>query len=130
MHRTTIGTVLLLLLVPALALGQTKITFNIDMRPQIEDSTFIPAIHSIKLAGNQLPFSKTRKIKMRDRAPVDSIYSATVYFPSIVNDTFLEYNFLIKTPGGKVIQEQKVRLLQLEKQRESIPPSFFGKFGY
>ena len=99
------------------------------MRPQIKDSTFIPATHTIKLAGNQLLFSKTRKIKIRDLAPIDSIYTTTVHFPSIVNDEFLEYHFSIKSPNEKVIQEQKVRLLQLEK-KETIPPAFFGKFGY
>lgn len=107
------------------ASAQTKITFNINLRPQIEDSTFNPDRDEVVLRGNRLPFSKTRTIRLRDKEPVDSVYSVAIDFPSMVNDKFLEYRFIIKSPD-KDIEENQSRLIRLEGQNEIIPAALFN----
>lgn len=113
--------------IPTITSAQTEATFRIDMRPQIKDSTFIPGEHTVELSGNQLPFSNIRTIEMNDTAPIDSIYTATIHFPSPTNDKVLKYNFLIKTTDEK-ITERRPRLLPLRRQKQTLPIVLFNSF--
>lgn len=108
--------------------AQTRLTFRIDMRPQMKDRTFLPGRHAVEVAGNRLPFSKTHTVALRDRPPVDSIYVATVHFPSLSNGKVLQYRFLIRA-DNTAVAERRYRIQRLRQQKAVLPIVRFNSFG-
>lgn len=124
-------TTLMLILLTAgssAAVAQSRLIFRIDMRPQMKDSTFVPENSTIELTGNRLPFSRTHTVQLHDRGRPDSIYTATVHFPSLTNGQVLQYRYFIRTPGGR-IDERRPRVLRLNGQKKELPVTRFNSFG-
>lgn len=117
------------LIVPAGAYAQSRITFRIDMRAQMKDSTFIPGSHTVELTGNQIPFSNIRTLPLKDEEPADSVYVRTVIFPSTTNGALLKYNYIIRDED-RVIQttERRPRLLPLDGQQRQLPVTEINSF--
>ena len=121
------SSIVLFMALPQISSAQSTVVFKVDMRGPMQDSTFVPAEHSVGIRGNQLPFSRTRIIKMRDEAPADSIYEATIRFPSIVNDKMLDYKFVIKK-GSQTIEENSSRSVRLAKGKANLPVAGFNEY--
>lgn len=120
--------VFLFVIKPLNTSAQTTVTFRIDMRVQMKDSTFISGDHSIELKGNLIPFSDIHTISLHN-ASSDSIFATTVRFPSLVNEEILKYKYIIRTED-EIIKERRFRLLPLKGQEETLPIAGFNNFAH
>jgi len=130
MIKRTIG--LLFIVMAALTFnsyGQAKITFKVNLTPQLEDSVFIPDRDQIYLKGNVFPLSSSQKVYMKDTAPVDSVYEATVNFPSSASGKRLNYNFYIRTPD-QTMTEQMQRQLGIGSKDVELNSTYFNRFAW
>ena len=122
----------LLILVTAITLdsfGQTKVTFKVDLSPQLEDSVFIPERDQIYLKGDVFPLSTSQKIYLKDTAPADSVYETTVNFPSTASGKRLNYNFYIRTPD-QTMSEQMQRQLGIDSKDMELNALYFNSFAW
>lgn len=62
--------------------AQTSITFNVNLKPQLEDSSFIPGRDNLKIVGDLYPIITPNPYYLVDEEPIDSIYSITIRFSS------------------------------------------------
>lgn len=99
--------------------AQTKVTFRVNLKPMLEDSSFVPGQDVLEVSGDLMPFSRTKRFELRDEAPADSIYSVTVEFPRRWNDHMLNFTYIIRSRFNlyKEKQEAFPRMLEL-KTRE------------
>lgn len=125
--RYTFVVLLLISWSPSVGWAQSKITFQVDMQDQITSGAFIPGSSTVAISGDQLPFSKTRRIKLKDTAPRDSIYTATVQFPSLTNGRELTYQYLIKKDYTPV-KERNSRSYRITSENEVLPVVKFDEF--
>lgn len=128
--KTLINSILLFLLAQSV-MAQANITFQIDLKNQMEDSVFVPSEHSIVLTGNQRPFTQLSEYELKDEEPIDSVYTKQVRFPSSVMGNTLKYNYKIKRPEEGDKTESQPRLLPLEKNNNRVlNPDYFNMFAW
>tara|TARA_R110001599_G_C11828144_1_gene617998 strand:- start:29 stop:418 length:390 start_codon:yes stop_codon:yes gene_type:complete len=108
--------------------AQTKITFNINLKPMLLDSTFIPGQEFLEVKGDLRPFTRTTNFQMTDETPIDSVYSVTLEFPSRYNGQILTYNYVIKSLVNKDRNEFLPRTLDLKGKEIIDPPYYFDSF--
>lgn len=133
-HQNTIFTfakyILLGLLITVattnVGLAQSEVTFKVNLKPQLEDSVFIPGRDQIYLQGNVYPLSSGQKT---DHAPADSVYEVSVRFPSRVVGQQLSYNFFIDTPQNTK-EEQMPRNLQIRSRDQELDALYFDSFAW
>ena len=110
-------------------LAQVSVTFKVNLKPQLKDSTFVPNRDQIYLKGDTFPLTTQGKVYLKDVAPTDSVFQTTVEFPvSSVNQT-LNYNFFITTPN-KTLKEQMPRQLKLQKGKTELDALYFDTFAW
>ncbi len=110
------------------AFAQTKVTFNINLKPMLLDSTFIPGQEFLEVKGDLRPFTRTTTFQMTDETPIDSVYSVTIEFPSRYNGQILTYNYVIKSLTKKERNEFLPRTLDLKGKEIVDPPYYFDSF--
>jgi len=110
-------------------LAQSEVTFKVNLKPQLEDSVFIPGRDQIYLQGNVYPLSNRQKTYLKDHAPADSVYEVSVRFPSRVIGQQLSYNFFIQTPQNTK-EEQMPRNLQLRSRDQELDALYFNSFAW
>ena len=109
--------------------AQSKVTFKVNLKPLLKDSTVVPKRDDIYLKGNVFPLSSTKKVYMEDTAPVDSIYQVTVDFPYSAMGKQLDYNFFIYNPDkDKLIKEHRSRQLKLQKGDRELKAIYFDSY--
>ncbi|WP_138430332.1 hypothetical protein [Fodinibius saliphilus] len=109
--------------------AQTEVTFKVNLKPQLEDSIYIPGRDRVYLKGNTFPLSKTKNVYLKDVAPIDSIYEATVDFPSRSNGEVVKYNYYIYTPDN-LMQEQRPRSIRLRGKEIELDAIYFNAFAW
>lgn len=107
--------------------AQTTVTFNVDLRPMMRDSTFIPGQHYLQVNGNLYPFGQNRPVRLNDETPKDSIFTAEVRFSRRYNNEQLTYNYEIVKPE-EILKERGGRSLILSGQDVTLPPVGFNSF--
>lgn len=124
--------VLLVILITSIctnAKAQGEITFKVNLTPQLEDSTFLPGQDKIYLQGNVYPLTNPKKIYLENTSPEDSIYEATVDFPSSSTGQKLEYTFTIETPQEQ-INEQRPRYILIRSKDQELDALHFNSFAW
>lgn len=124
--------ILLVILITILctnAKAQGEITFKVNLTAPLEDSTFIPGRDQIFLRGNVYPLTNTNKINLEDLSPADSIYEATVDFPSASTGQKLEYTFIIETPKEQ-FKEQRPRYILIRSRDQELDALHFNSFAW
>lgn len=111
------------------ATAQNSVTFQVNLKPQLEDSVFIPDRDRIYLTGDIFPLSERRKVYLTDEAPIDSVYEATVRFTSSAVGETLNYNFFISLPD-EVLEEQMSRQTKLESGKRELDALYFNSFAW
>lgn len=119
---------ILFLLISNNALSQNKVTFNINLKPQLEDSTFIPNRDAVFLVGSTYPLRMTRPLTMRDEAPIDSIYTVEVNFNRNQMNAMVEYNFILQINYTQR-KEDRVRSLNIRGD-ERLDALYFNAFAW
>jgi|AntRauTorckE6833_2_1112554.scaffolds.fasta_scaffold15626_2 hypothetical protein len=107
--------------------AQTTVTFNVNLRTMLKDSTFIPGQDVIQITGNVYPLDKRRGIELSDGTPADSVYSVEIDFPRRRNSQNLLYSFEVKKPYDS-ITENAPRSLNLVGEDQVLPPMIFNSF--
>lgn len=113
------------------AQAQTKVTFQIDMKYAIQNGIFNDFTSDIMIKGDKSPLGTgvLQYVKLEDSAPIDSIYTAVIEFPSTYNDKVLKYNFVIK----KLLtseQEDRTREITLSGGEMELPAIMFNAYDW
>ena len=108
--------------------AQTKVTFNLNLKPMLLDSTFIPGQEFLEIKGDFSPFTRTTRFQMTDEAPLDSVYSVTLDFPRRYNGQTLTYNYVIRSLIARERNEFLPRTLDLKGKEIVDPPYYFDSF--
>ncbi|MBO6537215.1 MAG: hypothetical protein JJ966_13415 [Balneolaceae bacterium] len=114
---------------PGYLQAQTSITFSVNLKPQLEDSTFIPGRDQIKIVGDLYPINTPNPYYLVDEAPRDSIYSITVRFSSRFRNQMLNYNFEM-TSNYVRLTEVLPRSIQLQGREIELDPFYFNAFAW
>lgn len=109
--------------------AQSEITFNLNLKPQLTDSTFVPGRDVVEIVGSIYPLRMSQGLKLKDTAPVDSIYSVTVDFPRRHTGDRLSYNYVLKTES-ETMREPMSRELQLRNGEFNLDVLNFGSFAW
>ena len=129
MAKKTISLFLFTLFFTLGAQAQTVI-FNVNLKPNLEDSMFVPNQDKMVIIGNFYPLGLNRSVQMFDEAPIDSIYTAEIRFGSRYQGQVLEYNFQIVDENGNKNTESMVRKITLSAGETEIPPLYFNAFAW
>lgn len=105
----------------------TEITFNVNLKPQLEDSTFIPGRDNIKIIGDLYPINTPNPYFLLDEEPIDSIYSITIRFSPRFRNKMLNYNFEMMVNFLKE-KEAMPRSMQLQNSEVNLDPIYFNAF--
>ncbi len=116
-----------LFLIPLSGIAQTKVTFNLNLTSQMEDSTFVPGRDLVRVTGNQFPLGSNRFANMRATADNDSLFTVEVSFSRRLNGQQLNYNFEVVTPK-KTLTESTARILVLRGEPIETPILYFDAF--
>lgn len=113
------------------AQAQTKVSFQIDMKYALQKGMFNDLTNAVMLKGDKSPLgtSVIQYVQLKDTAPVDSIYTAVIEFPSTHDGKLLEYNFVIK----KLLtseQEDRVRQITLNGGEMELPAIVFNSYDW
>jgi hypothetical protein len=108
--------------------AQAKITFNLNLKPQLEDSLFIPGRDQVMLTGKTYPLRLTRPVAMVDEEPIDSIYTVEVMFTRSDINTLLEYNFVLQI-NSRSVKEDMPRKLEI-RGTEALDALYFNSFAW
>ncbi len=111
------------------AKAQGEITFKVNLTAPLKDSTFIPGRDQIYLKGKVYSLTNTNKIYLEDISPADSIYEATVDFPSSSTGRKLEYTFIIETPQEQ-FKEQRPRYILIRSRDQELDALHFNSFAW
>lgn len=130
MKTSTIFALILtgILLLSQNSYAQSKITFQVNLKPQLEDSVFIPGRDQVKLKGNQYPLTG-KGITLHDSAPKDSVYTVEVSFPGHASGKEISYNFILETEP-RTITESMPRELLVRNGEHTLDALYFDSFAW
>ncbi len=109
--------------------ARQSVTFNVNMKPQLEDSTFVPGRDQLQIVGNVPPINSLRPYYLIDTEPIDSVYSVTINFSSRFRNQTISYNFEMTANYRKYteVMERNVRLLHNEVSLDAL---YFNAFAW
>ena len=118
----------MLFIAPALlASAQSTITFKVNLKPQMEDSVFVPGRDVAKIIGDISPLP--RGIALKDESPQDSIYTVEVRFSRAYTGKKLSYNFVLETEP-RVMQESRPRTIGIRSGDMELAALYFDTFAW
>jgi len=107
---------------------EASVTFQVNLQPELEDSTFVPGRDFIEITGNVFPFNKSGN-RLKDGAPADSVYSITLNFDRFsVNKTFA-YNFVMNI-NGQPRKESMPRQVTVQQGEHELDALYFDAFAW
>ena len=120
---------LFFLLSSAVFAQQASVTFNLNLKPQLEDSTFIPGRDYVEISGSEYPFSKRGNLLKDNSSPADSVYSITLTFTRMdLNKTF-SYNYILNI-NGQPRKESMPRQIDILAGEHELDPFYFDAFAW
>ncbi len=112
-----------------IAKAQSEITFNLNLKPQLEDSTFIPGRDRVRIVGDLHPLITATPYYLEDESPKDSVYSITVRFSSRYRGQTLNYNFEM-TSNYRKLTEELPRSILLQGREIKLDALYFNAFAW
>ena len=109
-------------------MAQINVTFNLDLRMQIEDGSFIPGRDRAELMGDIYPLTRSRNYLLRDLSPFDSVYTVEITFGRRFMNQDLNYNYIIKKFNGSEIRESELRQIRFVTSNQIIAPQLFDGY--
>jgi hypothetical protein len=125
-----ISTLILFILFSFINLQAQTVIFNVNLKPNLEDSSFVPSQDKLQIIGNFYPLGPNRSIQLIDEAPIDSIYSAEIRFNSRYRGETLEYNYQIVDMDGNKNTENMVRKITIRAGETELPALYFNAFAW
>ena len=121
--------ILVLFLFSIRSFAQSEITFNVNLKPQLVDSVFIPGRDQLKIVGDLNPINRLTPYYLVDEEPIDSIYTITIRFSSRFRNQILTYNYEMISNGIKYT-EVLPRSLQLQDREVELDALYFNAFAW
>ncbi|MFV1884475.1 MAG: hypothetical protein ACMZ7B_08310 [Balneola sp.] len=109
--------------------ARQQVTFNVNLKPQLEDSIFVPGRDQLQLVGNLQPINTARPYFLTDTEPIDSVYSVTITFPGRFRNQTLIYNFEMTVNYIKQKESLERRLL-LRTGEVELDALYFNAFAW
>lgn len=109
--------------------ARQQVTFNVNLKPQLEDSIFVPGRDQLQLVGNLQPINTARPYFLTDTEPIDSVYSITINFPGRFRNQTLVYNFEMMVNYIKQTESLERRLL-LRSGEVELDALYFNAFAW
>jgi hypothetical protein len=109
--------------------SQSTITFNVNLKPQLEDSTFVPGRDQLKIVGDLYPINTPNPYYLLDEEPIDSVYTITIRFSSRFRNQMLSYNFEMMTNYIRNV-EVLPRSIHLQSREVELDPIYFNAFAW
>ncbi len=106
-----------------------KITFNVNLKPQLEDSTFIPGRDQLRVIGSAQPISLATPYYLTDQEPIDSVYSVTINFSPRYRNQTIVYNFEMTVNYRKIVEDLERQLL-IQQGEVELDPLYFNAFAW
>lgn len=106
-----------------------QVVFNLNLKPQLADSVFIPGRDVLQITGSEYPLNTAAPVIMRDLPPIDSIYTATVRFSSRLTGKTIQYNFEMMLEGRR-IGESLPRTLLIPADKTELDALYFDAFAW
>lgn len=100
-----------------------------NLKPQLEDSSFIPGRDNLKIVGDLYPIITPNPYYLVDEEPIDSIYSITIRFSSRFRNQMLTYNFEMMANYIRTV-EVLPRSIQLQSREVELDPLYFNAFAW
>ena len=113
----------------SVATAQNSITFNVNLQPQLSDSTFIPGRDQLRIVGDLYPINTPNPYYLVDEEPIDSIYTITIRFSSRFRNQTLTYNFEMMANYIRTV-EVLPRSIQLQGREVELDPLYFNAFAW
>jgi hypothetical protein len=108
--------------------AQVTVTFNLDLRMQIEDGSFVPGRDRAEVMGDIYPLTRSRNYQLRDLSPFDSVYTVEITFARRFMNNDLNYNYIIKKFNGGEIRESELRQIRFVTSNQIIAPQLFDGY--
>ncbi len=121
--------VTLFLIVFTIVAEAQSVTFNVNLKPQLEDSSFVPGRDELKIVGDLYPLNTPTPYILFDEEPIDSVYSITVRFSSRFRNQTLTYNFEMLSNYVR-LTEVLPRNLQLQGREVDLDAMYFNAFAW
>lgn len=112
--------------------AQSKITFQLNLKPQIQDSTFIPSRDQVQIIGSFRPLQFNMPLELTDTNR-DSIYTITLDFGMASLNQNLNFNYqlvLNKDMDRNVLKESMPRTFILRQGEFKLDPLYFDSFAW
>lgn len=106
-----------------------KVTFNINLKPQLEDSVFIPGRDQIRIYGSAQPINLATPYYLIDEEPIDSVYSVTINFPRRYQNQTISFNYEMTINYRKMREDLERRLL-VQQGDISLDALYFNAFAW
>ncbi len=106
-----------------------KVTFNVNLKPQLEDSTFIPGRDQLTVVGSFQPINLPTPYYLTDQEPIDSVYSVTIDFSPRYRNQTLIYNFEMMVNYRKLTENLERQLL-IRQGEVSLDALYFNAFAW
>tara|TARA_R110000868_G_scaffold304437_10_gene565154 strand:- start:27860 stop:28249 length:390 start_codon:yes stop_codon:yes gene_type:complete len=106
-----------------------KVTFNVNLKPQLEDSTFIPGRDQLTLVGSVTPINTATPYFLTDQEPIDSVYSVSINFSPRFRNQTITYNFEM-TVNYRKLTENLQRQLLIQQGDVELDPLYFNAFAW
>jgi len=125
----TLLTIFLFFISSGVFAQQASVTFHLNLKPQLEDSIFIPGRDYVEISGSEYPFSKRGNRLTDQSSPADSIYSITLTFTRAdLNKTF-SYNYVLNI-NGQPRKESMPRQIDILPGEHELDAFYFDAFAW
>lgn len=113
-----------------LSFGQTTVTFNVNLKPQLKDSIFVPERGDLlEIAGDILPLGMNKKMQLKDLEPVDSVFTIKITFPYRNQGRQLSYYFVLTTEN-ETQKEDMPHIIRLSGRNIETDPLYFNAYAW
>ncbi len=129
LFAVTLVTVMTLIL-SSDVLAQTEVTFRVNLRQLMRDSTFVPGRDLVRVKGDLRPFSRVNTFVMEQDEKNDSVYTVTINFPRRYNGEELTYNYFLQIAYRGNVEEDLPRYLKLTGRKTEIVPLEFNSYPF
>lgn len=126
--KYSIASLALMLLAVSSVAAQSTVTFNLNLKPQLEDSLFIPGRDFVEIKGDGYPLNMNSN-RLTDTAPRDSIYSITLRFARSDLNKNLDYSYILHV-NGEQIRENMSRSIRIQPGEHDLDALHFNSFAW
>jgi hypothetical protein len=121
--------IIYLFLSASYAVGQSTVTFRVNVSYEIENGLFNPEEHSVQLLGDVYPLSMNREVIMTPSESDSTTYEADVRFQNNVLQQQLIYRFRLEI-NNRYMNEDVPRNLVIPSESAKLDAIYFNSYAW